>query len=590
MWVARLTLATCKKSTCSAIFIRKPRLLRSSHSSASQTPVDFSDLDHDSLLQDSQLMPRQNPQVLIIQPKLKSIQWKKLQYIAKAPADGTRYRGPDVEEAIALVDSLEGWKTVGVASFNLRSHQPHPERLFTKGVWDSVTELVCTYRDKGPPSGTVDSTKSPDSTLPTDEENFQPNHKFAQEKATAIFINWPRLTTRQIVTMQRSWSLPIYDRYTLVIRLFGLRAKYQEAKLQAKLAEIGLLRARLPVLFELQQSGDSAHALSVFGRTSGYELDKLLRTYEARLVAQLEEVERRRKAERKNRRDLRRKRQTPLITVVGYTNAGKTSLIRRLSGDLTMTCSPRVFTTLRTTHHRARISSYPVVYPTSEQDEQDEVNTSPSFVPASFGRPGIQVTLLDTIGFMGDLPTTLLAPFRATLEECLDTDLILHVIDVSEPDWESRADYVDRILSQAGVSTVPSGIMTPKHHTDQPTDYASPRVIRIGNKIDRESAYVNETNRNKLDVCISAERALGVNEMAALIEAELTQRLQWIHRTVCVEQGSGILQWLYSNAMVADMTVDPHNSNRLMVLVIFTPSSWSRLKALYTVQPSRQSS
>ncbi|GAA35393.2 putative GTP-binding protein 6 [Clonorchis sinensis] len=530
---------------------------------------------HEKLLHETYLLPEKGHSVLIIQPNVKHAALRR-RFEVGLPSGplGQRTVGPSEDEARALVDSLEGWKTVGTVSFALRGIvRGNRQRFFTKGVWEEVTKAVESYR-----SGQQDVNQEQKPGL-----SITSRHAIGEERpiATAVFVNWPRLSTLQVATMQNAWSLPVYDRYTLVVQLFTSRAQSQEARIQAQLAELSLLRARLPALFT-SHSGTTNTAL--YDDMSAQQLDRLLREKEARLLAELSEVERRRQLARQHRRS-KRVHELPVVTVVGYTNAGKTSLIRCLSGSTKARSSPQVFATLDITHHRARLPTTSVIQDTLPEASQDAFNKKGTSLP------GIRFLLLDTIGFMADLPTNLITAFRATLEECLDTDLILHVIDVSEEDWERRAAHVDNVLSHSGVPRQNiEGTACPASDSDlaiqrnQRMMPNPPVLIRIGNKVDLGLRHVNEKNRQKLDVLVSANHWTGLDELTGLIKDQLIGRLGWFQRTITMSQGSPALQWIYSNAMVTNVMADPADPQRLKVCAIFTPAVWQKLQHLYPLR------
>ncbi|KAA3673131.1 uncharacterized protein DEA37_0007077 [Paragonimus westermani] len=432
---------------------------------------------YNKLLRDTCIVSAQSQNVFIIQPNAKHAAVRR-RFISGVHMERDKQPtvGPSIAEARALVDSLGSWRTIGArrqlicdfihlhpfpkASFSLRgSIRFNRERFFTKGVWEEVTKTVELYR--------------------TGRQNLEQSDDAAEmenPRATAVLINWSRLSTLQISTMQRAWSLPVFDRYSLVVQLFNLRARSQEAKLQAQLAELGLLRARLPALFSLTPS-DTKSTSAITG-TPLLHMDQLLKERETRLLDQLTAVEQRRQATRQHRRE-KQTHQFPIVTVVGYTNAGKTSLIRCLSGNQKISSSPQVFATLDVTHHRARLPAFHKHYLGAPSDTKLPAG-SEHF--SKFGLPGIHLLLLDTIGFMADLPTNLIAAFRATLEECLDTDLILHVIDISEPDWERRASHVDSVLTRAGVRVrLNTTTLFPQSHfkSDEADKRDSPTILRV---------------------------------------------------------------------------------------------------------------
>ncbi|KAH9584555.1 putative GTP-binding protein 6 [Schistosoma haematobium] len=227
--------------------------------------------------------------------------------------------------------------------------------------------------------------------------------------------------------MQQAWLMPVYDRYTLVVQLFNLRSRTPEAKLQAKLAEIGLLRARIPAFFETPNMIKCLVDRSDFATKE--RLLQILNQTEVSLLNQLEKISKQRIHHRRNHRRDMEKHHLPLVAVVGYTNAGKTSLIRYLSKSDKLASSPEVFATLDITHHRSRLPILPnkVEENNMTSDQLFSENGSDGGCSNSIGLPGIQMLLLDTIGFMSDLPTNLLAAFRATLDECLDAVSLLRV-------------------------------------------------------------------------------------------------------------------------------------------------------------------
>ncbi|KAA0194295.1 putative GTP-binding protein 6, partial [Fasciolopsis buskii] len=444
--------------------------------------------------------------------------------------------------------------------FNLRSVQPHRRRFFTEGVWQEVTRTVRDY------CLIKTSEVAQDTTIPVNNPTY----------ATAVFFNWPRLRTEQVITMQEAWSVPVYDRYTLVVQLFTSRARTREAKVQAQLAELILVRARLPILFGSSSVSDRIVNDTPFGGSFFGNLSQILKQKESLLMGELDEIERNRRVSRKQRRE-RKQHQLPIVTVVGYTNAGKTSLIHSLTKSTKLTASPQVFATLDITHHRTRLSAG------AEASNADGYSTCGS----KTGIPGIQLLLLDTIGFMADLPTSLIAAFRATLDECLDTDLILHLVDISEAGWEKRLAHVDRELCQSGVHGNSPVYHAARNHSDDETRHSlndsrdSPPIIRIGNKVDHGIEYVDDTNKHLLDVLVSTKDGTGIKELSRIIELELMKCLGWVRHTVGLAQGSPILGWLYANAMVTDVIVAPNDTQRLHVSAVFTPAVWKQFLSIF---------
>nr|CAH8841942.1 unnamed protein product [Trichobilharzia regenti] len=501
---------------------------------------------YESLLKKSYLLPESGHDVLIIQPCVKGV--------CNIRNNATKgEHTPNIDEAIALIDSLEFWTTVDVISCNVRNPHHNSQTFFSKGVWEEISRIVVEYRDGQAPIETQDklSTKS--------------NNQVVKKRATAVLINWSRLTTSQLAYIQQAWLMPVYDRYTLVVQLFTLRSRTPEAKVQAKLAELGLLRSRIPAFFQTSGMIESLVNRSDFACKE--QLMQIINEKETHLLNQLEKISKQRVNHKRSHRRGMEKHHLPLVAVVGYTNAGKTSLIRYLSKSDKLTSCPEVFATLDITHHRTRL---PV--PTTSDDSM-----APDQCTGGIGLPGIQMLLLDTIGFMSDLPTSLLAAFRATLNECLEADLILHVVDISQPEWNSHSNHVEELLKDIGIPTEQSDNLDDNSNAlDVP-----PKILRVGNKIDRIDSEFISTG---FDALVSAKSGIGMNELTSRIQSLLMKRLGWFSRTVDISQGGSCLQWIYSNAMVTSVQASPSSAQRLRVTAIFTPVTWINFRKTFQMK------
>ncbi|CAH8521426.1 unnamed protein product [Dicrocoelium dendriticum] len=519
-------------------------------------------------------MPQQTDHnVLIIHPEVKQLTpsrgvTNRTQLVPGQPHQSS----PDVKEAHALIDSLGGWSIVDTVSFKVKhSVRNNRPTFFTRGIWEEVTDTVERYHAERLPR---------DATLTNERTN--PDLSHPEYPVTAVFVNWPQLSTSQILRMSAAWRLPVYDRYTLVVHLFNLRAQNQEARIQAELAQISLLKARLPtaVTSFVPVVGQKENVFR-FGAGTIDRLSQLLRKREVHLLEQATVIERHRQTSR-DQRQQNHPHQYPVVAVVGYTNAGKTSLIRCLSGNRSVVSSPQVFATLDLTLHRARL---PITARCTMENRE-----SPTLQPhcGKVAIPGVNLLLLDTIGFMADLPTNLIAAFRATLMQSLHADLVIHVVDVSDPAWEKRMSHVEQVLSRAGVPTGQnaSTFYRPAQHTTS-LQISPPAVLRVGNKVDSVLDHIDEQAKANLDVLISAKQGTGVCQLTELIEAELARRLQWTRRTLKMKQGSEALQWLYSNAMVIDVSAIDDDPGHLTVSALFTPSSWGRMQTNFRIGPTQ---
>ena len=240
-----------------------------------------------------------------------------------------------------------------------------------------------------------------------------------QEGADVIIFD-QNLTPAQVRSISAATDLKILDRTQLILDIFAQRAQSREGKLQVELAQ---LRYMLPRLTEMD-TALSRLTGGIGGRGPGetkLEIDRRrARDRITRLQKEIEAVRRKRSERRKRRVD----RGLPIVTLVGYTNAGKSSLLNRLT-ESSVAAGSRMFETLDPTSRRLRL---PV--------ERD-------------------VLLADTVGFIRDLPPELIDAFRATQEEIETSSLILHVVDASQAEYPERMDSVKKILEELELSDIP---------------------------------------------------------------------------------------------------------------------------------------
>ncbi|MFW8566456.1 GTPase HflX [Orrella sp. 11846] len=229
------------------------------------------------------------------------------------------------------------------------------------------------------------------------------------------------LSPAQQRNLERQLNVRVVDRVALILDIFALRAKSHEGKLQVELAQLQHLSTRLTRLWthlERQQGGIGTRGPG----EAQLELDRRMIGAKIKMLKQrLDKVQRQRATQRRSRA----RSGSFSASLVGYTNAGKSTLFNALTRSDAYVAD-QLFATLDTTTRRVWI-----------EDAQQ------------------QVTLSDTVGFIRDLPHTLIAAFRATLEEAIHADLLLHVIDASSPERDAQTDQVQKVLSEIGLENVP---------------------------------------------------------------------------------------------------------------------------------------
>ena len=304
--------------------------------------------------------------------------------------------------------------------------------------------------------------------------------------------------------LEKAWNCKVIDRTALILEIFGARARTSEGRLQVELAHLSYQRSRLVrswTHLERQRGG--------FGFVGGpgesqIEIDRrLIDDRIAKIKLELETVTRRRDIQRRARKRVPH----PVVALVGYTNAGKSTLFNRLTGAEVM-AKDLLFATLDPTM-RGRI------------------------LPS--GRKAI---FSDTVGFISDLPTTLVAAFRATLEEVIGADVIMHVRDIAHPDTEMQAESVHVVLRELGLG-----------------EKVERGLFEVLNKIDRLDAEARErllnqvAQSNALRVAVSALTGEGCERLVARLDELLSAEAATVELKVALSDGAG-LAWLYRNGDV----------------------------------------
>lgn len=383
----------------------------------------------------------------------------------RAPAGSERDRDSRLAEAVGLARAIDltiaGTMIVPVA-------RPRPSTLIGEGKTAELAEAV------------------------------------AASEADLVVVN-AQLSPIQQRNLEREWKAKVVDRTGLILEIFGRRATTREGALQVELAHLRYQKSRLVrswTHLERQRGG--------FGFLGGpgesqLEADRrLIQERITRLEKQLESVVKTRALHRKGRARV----PYPVVALVGYTNAGKSTLFNRLTSAEVL-AKDLLFATLDPT---MRVLALP---------------------------HGRRIILSDTVGFIADLPTTLIAAFRATLEEVLSADIILHVRDISHAETDSQAEDVNRVLDELGV--------------DETRRHAIVEVWNKADLLDPHARATRETQALRTPSCVLVSALDGANmgQLLDLVESRLGagDRIFEIH----LDPGDGRgLAWLHDRGEVLD--------------------------------------
>jgi len=320
-------------------------------------------------------------------------------------------------------------------------------------------------------------------------------------KAELVIFNCS-LSPMQQRNLEKSLNAKVIDRTALILEIFGERAATREGVLQVELAHLIYQKSRLVRSWtHLERQRGGAGFLGGPGEKQ-IEMDRrIIGDKIVKIKKELESVKRTRGLHRKSRQKV----PFPVVALVGYTNAGKSTLFNKITGA-EVYAKDELFATLDPTMRQIRLPG------------------------------GTKAILSDTVGFISDLPTELIAAFRATLEEVVEADIILHVRDISHPDTEAQKKDVLTVLKGLGIE-----------------DKAENNLIEVYNKIDLldkedQEEYTLLTKKED-KVAISALQGLGLDKMLSMVEDKLCRNR--LHISVAVPTSNGkIMAWLYENAEV----------------------------------------
>lgn len=402
---------------------------------------------------------------------------------------GLRSAEARLEEAVGLAAAI-GLEVCDTAVFRIRA--PKPATLFGAGQVDTLSASVNAYE--------VD-----------------------------VVIVDGTLTAVQQNNLEKSLNTKVIDRTGLILEIFGERAASAEGRLQVEIAHLDYQAGRLVRSWtHLERQRGGFGFLGGPGETQIEADRRMIRDRMAKLRRELADLTRTRKLHR----DRRTRAPWPTIALVGYTNAGKSSLFNLLTGASVM-AEDLLFATLDPTMRQIAL-------------------------------PGIEKAILsDTVGFVSELPTQLVAAFHATLEEVIDADIIVHVRDIAHPDTEAQREDVIRVMAEIGAGG----------------EEGAP-VIEAWNKIDLldpETRAIRDAEAARRDdvVLISALSGEGVDALAQHLSGGLTSA----HRIREIELGmadGAAIAWLHANGTVEEETL---SGERLTLKVRLSDVDFARFQA-----------
>ncbi|XP_069378510.1 putative GTP-binding protein 6 isoform X2 [Paralichthys olivaceus] len=394
-------------------------------------------------------------------------------------------------EAVGLVNTLDSWRVVD--KIILSTKTPEKKRIFGKGNFQSLTEKI--RQTAG---------------------------------ITAVFVNVERLSPLSEREFQEAWGVKVFDRYSVVLHIFRCNARTKEAKLQISLAEIPLLRSRLKNEMEnMDQQGGGSRYIGGSGETLFEVQQRLLKEREIKIRSALEKLRRKRHLLRSQRK----RNEFPIVSVLGYTNCGKTTLIKALTGDSGLQPRNQLFATLDVTVHAGQLPSR------------------------------MTVLYVDTIGFLSQLPHQLIDSFSATLDDIKHSDLLIHVRDISHPEAANQKVNVLNVLKNL---KVPDRLMNSMKEVHNKTDLVN-----------------NYQSAEPEALPVSALRERGLDELKKVVEEEIVNSTGKHILDLQVNLSTSQLSWLYKEAAVQDVQVNADDGSAVVKVLIST-AAYGRYKKLFT--------
>ncbi len=352
-------------------------------------------------------------------------------------------------------------------------------------------------------------------------------------EASVVVMDCPVSPVQQR-NLEKAWGAKVIDRTGLILEIFGRRARTREGALQVEHAHLSYQKGRLVRSWTHLERQRGGHGFLGGPGETQIEADRrAIDERISRIESELDKVKRTRALHRESRKRV----PYPIVALVGYTNAGKSTLFNRMT-QATVLSADMLFATLDPTLR-------------------------------AVGLPhGNRVILSDTVGFISDLPTMLVAAFRATLEEVIEADVILHARDVSHEDTAAQSHDVEKVLGELGIAA------------------SDPRLIEVWNKIDcldgeGRARLFNLAERQPLGrrpVPVSALNGEGIDHLVDAIEARLGENRQTLEIAINPADGAG-LSWLYRHSEVLEKHM--RDDGQLAVTVRADAEKAARVRAKF---------
>ena len=301
-----------------------------------------------------------------------------------------------------------------------------------------------------------------------------------------------------------------------MLQIFYQHARSRESRLQVALAEIPYMKNRLMIDHEYERG--NKHSASRLGEQYYDKQKFILKKLEGGIKKRIDQIKDQRLKLRTNRKDS----EIATVAVIGYTNCGKTSLIKSITGDTKMQPKNQLFATLDVTCHGTKLHG-------------SNLNT----------------VFIDTVGFISDIPTPLIASFSSTLEDALGADLLLHVVDFSHPDHQHQINQVIKTLKKLKVDTTATG-----------------KILNVGNKIDlvEPSQWKDIMTAGYLP--ISAVRGYGLDHLNGKIESSIISSTDRVKIKMKLRPGGEEWDWLRQHCSFGQVdTVDESNYNIVDIVI-----------------------